>query len=219
MFSPDGKTLASAGADYFIRLWDVGTGKELRAFKEPRIEKIAYSPDGKMIASAGFAKVVKVWDAATGKEIRSFGGDEFWATSVAFSPDSKTLALASTEKVQVLNITSGKLIRSLDNLLLTSFVSYSRDGKLLATVSRDTVRLWDIATGKVLRVLQPPNQELIGAIVFSPDAKTSGFGRSQRQGSALGRGYRKGNRFVPGKSRLGLQLGLFTGRQDAGVRW
>ena len=95
-----------------------------------------------MIASAGIAKVVKVWDAATGKEIRTFGGYELGVRSVAFSPDSKSLALAVSDKVELWNIASGKLIRSLDDLLFTSFVSYSRDGKMLATGSRDTVRLW-----------------------------------------------------------------------------
>ena len=52
-FTPDGKTLASAGGDQTVKLWDVETGDELRTLgKLPgRIWILRFSPDGRALAT------------------------------------------------------------------------------------------------------------------------------------------------------------------------
>ena len=105
-FSPDGRTLAIAGGEGRVELWDVATRKELRELTdpaaatsgEPALSVVRYSPDGSVIA-AGPQETnhVTLWDTASGRVIGrpiitnppGTGG----AQSISFSPDSKRIAV------------------------------------------------------------------------------------------------------------------------------
>jgi WD40 repeat protein len=62
-FSPDGKTLASAGGDETIKLWDVTTGKVLQTLTghSGYVLSVVYSPDGQTLASGGRDGTIKIW--------------------------------------------------------------------------------------------------------------------------------------------------------------
>ena len=95
---------------------------------------------------------------------------------VAFSPDGKTLAMASYEgNVQLWDVATGKLLETLKgHSSAVQAVVFSPDGRTLASGSTDqTVRLWNVETRRELMQLDPGSVELgaVYTLAFSPDGK------------------------------------------------
>src|SRR5262249_10193801 len=77
VFSPDGKSLTSVGADHMVHTWDVATGKHLRSKVlegtfDLDASAISLAPDGKtLLVWKPSRKSAAVYDVATGKELGS----------------------------------------------------------------------------------------------------------------------------------------------------
>ena len=88
-FSPDGKTLASAGTDG-IKLWEVPTGLPIKGFggdAKAGVSAVAWVSGGKRVAAGGNDGVLTVWDVESGKPVSKGGAHKGGVSSIAATAD------------------------------------------------------------------------------------------------------------------------------------
>jgi WD40 repeat protein len=183
-FSPDGKRLASGGLGP-VQVWDVPTHRELMRFANlgEHVQAVGFSPDGSQLAASGW-RIVKQWEVASGKELASFRRPtavySFFAQ--AFSTDLRTLAVPDYQEIDLWDLGTGKVRRTLsEHRGEVTNLTYSSDGKTLIAVGtryegrdfrrKGDVKLWDVNTGRQRAAVAGPIGGVRGA-ALSPDGKT-----------------------------------------------
>ena len=178
-FSTDNRTLASAGWDNTVKLWDLNApaGNSLPQRRtipcNDRIYSIGFSPDGRLLA-IGQQNGIDLYDPASGNKVHPFKRTLTPVPAVTFTPDSKRLisAGATDPSVKVWDVAGTKPIfeiRHYSNPNAT--VAVSPDGKLIATAGRDqTVKIWDTATREEARTLKG-HIGYVWKVAFSPDGR------------------------------------------------
>jgi RNA polymerase sigma factor (sigma-70 family) len=175
-FTPDGKTLATGSwNDPNVRLWDVATGKQVRAFEVATdVLGVAFAPDGKTLATCGNGPRLRFWDPATGKRLREADSPHAHGlTDLHYLPGGKALVSRGGSKVRAWDAATGKLLRETEGYRHYGHLAVSPDGRLLATSwgGPHTFDVWDAGTLKPLRAAGG-HRNRVTCVAFAGDGKT-----------------------------------------------
>jgi RNA polymerase sigma factor (sigma-70 family) len=182
VFSPDGKTIATGGADEKVRRWDAVTGKEIGPAIEPyqgHSQNVAYL-NADTLFTFGWQETVNFWDPTTGKPKLVFLGSESHVTALAYSPDGRHVAVGGEggEPIRAWEAASGKQVAQLrDGTFDVTCLRFSPDGTSL--VSSDyggAIRRWDWARGDAPVKHVADHKTIVRCFAFSPDGKSMATG-------------------------------------------
>ena len=170
-FSPDGKTLVSVGDDNTVRIWKANNTSSLQVLTSHSApaNSVSFSPKGQILASVS-SDVVELWSLPSGEE--PFLKHTLKGYVLAFSPDGKTIATASSSEdnpknntVKLWNLNGQELKTSKDHKEEVTSLSFSSDGQMIAFASEGKpVKLWNLNGEKVETL-----GEAVSNISFSPN--------------------------------------------------
>jgi serine/threonine protein kinase/class 3 adenylate cyclase len=174
-FSPDGRMVVTGSRDRSVRLWEMGTGRQVQIMKGhvDAISSVAFSPDGRVVVSSSLDKTIRMWDPGSGRELSALPKDNAFVLAIAFSPDGHLLAYSTSEgRIKVWDWEAKQGLNALDGHTGPVYaIAFSPDGRWLASAGRDqTVRIWDVAAGRELRTLRG-HSEPVNTVAFSPDGR------------------------------------------------
>jgi WD40 repeat protein/transcriptional regulator with XRE-family HTH domain len=176
-FSPTGRALAArATKNRVLEARDVATGRLLRALTLSVIDTAVFSPDGTQLAIVGEKGTVRIWHLSTGALHTAHASPGESVRAVAFTPDSRTLAVVDIEdggdRVTLLDTATGRTQRTIKPSTPSPLsLAFSRDGHTLATASRSgVVNTWDRRTGQLQDSFSVSGE--VASLAFSSDGRT-----------------------------------------------
>jgi len=184
LFSPDGSTLFSAGADRTIVVWNRRTGEPVRTLSGHTgfVNVLALSGNGQWLVSGGADNKVLVWDWETGELLHTLTGHTSPVNTLAFSPNNILASAGADNMVRLWDVQTGAFLRTLSGHGgIVNALAISPDGKTLAAAgAASEIVLWDMQTGAEVRQFEG-YADTLNTILFTPDGTRLIAGGTDRQ--------------------------------------
>ena len=173
-FSPDGELLVAhyvgpVGRGDLIQVWHLGRPELLANLQNREGGTFyggAFSPDSRRLLFCPPEGGVHVWDRGERRVVRRLPLD-FPPHYLALDPEGRRLAINKRDapaRVVVLELESGRILRSWTDQVGDLAMSWSHDGRLLATGSwGGRVFVWDVAGSRLASVLHGHTSAVINA--------------------------------------------------------
>jgi RNA polymerase sigma factor (sigma-70 family) len=174
-FTPDGKSVIAAGAGNFARVWDLGTGKELRRHDMgvPGVWSMALSPDGKVLAALPGGTALRLFDAKTGTDLLPLEGHLRRIWTAFITPDNRSVITSSADsEILVWDIAGEQECQRLTgHEAFVPVVLLAPDGHTIFSLGTGEHALiaWDLHTKQAHRVPLDPAFEIGQVAALSPD--------------------------------------------------
>ncbi|MGB4739681.1 MAG: c-type cytochrome domain-containing protein [Fuerstiella sp.] len=159
-FSADGKLIASASADKFVKVFNVATGDFVRAYEghTHHVMDVSWKGDGTTLASAGADNAIKVWNAETGEQSRTISTYTKQVTSLSFiGLEDDFISCSGDKRVFRHKAANGGTVREFKGCPDYVYCSATTaDGKIVAAGCEDGIlRIWNGADGKEIAAFTP----------------------------------------------------------------
>jgi WD40 repeat protein len=160
-FAPDGKWLATAGADQRIWLWDLTQTAAKPSgplLAKTELYALAISPKGQALAAGGWNGIVTLWDIKSRQVRASLKGHTDEILALAFARDGQSLVSGSSDKTIRLwdaDVAGQKDMPRPDRIEITSLALTPDERTVVSSTGNGIVQLWDLTKQQLMDVLPP----------------------------------------------------------------